>query len=89
MMTEAKLKDMHSFAYHNRYNITMPRQNKKCGCFHCLATFPASEVTEWIDMTETAICPKCGVDSVLPGGRWTPKVLKEMQQYWFNDGSWP
>ena len=80
-MTETELKDLHGFAKHNRYNVML---SKECGCFYCLATFPGSEVKNWIDMTETAMCPKCGIDSVLPGGRGTPEVLKEMQAYWFN-----
>lgn len=37
----------------------------KCGCFYCLAIFPGVEITQWIDEGTTAICPKCGIDSVL------------------------
>jgi hypothetical protein len=40
-----------------------------CGCFYCLAVFPPNEVTEWTDKTvgigQTALCPKCGIDSVI------------------------
>lgn len=37
----------------------------KCGCFYCLATYPGTEIIEWIDDGATALCPKCSVDSVL------------------------
>jgi NAD-dependent SIR2 family protein deacetylase len=40
-------------------------RNSKCGCFHCLAIFPGTEISEWIDEGGTPLCPKCGIDSVL------------------------
>lgn len=56
----------------------------RCGCFYCLAFFDAAEVIEWIDEDQTALCPRCGIDSVLPATEEvTPEFLKEMQQYWF------
>lgn len=38
-----------------------------CGCFYCKQTFLPSEIDEWIEekIGETAICPKCGIDSIL------------------------
>ena len=53
-----------------------------CGCFHCLAKFGTSEITEWIDGGDTALCPRCGVDAVL--GDATDDVLREMEKYWFS-----
>ena len=63
----------------------------RCGCFYCLAEFPPAEITEWIDPAtddgqggSTALCPKCGVDSVLP---MVPGVdsafLRRMREHWF------
>jgi hypothetical protein len=37
-----------------------------CGCFHCLATFRAEAIHGWVDAGKTALCPRCGVDAVLP-----------------------
>lgn len=64
----------------------------KCGCFYCLKTFDGSEVTEWIrhgrDDTEanTAMCPHCHLDMVLPATRDLPvddpEFLKEMHRVW-------
>lgn len=57
---------------------------EKCGCFYCLKTFPVTEIEEWIDDGETALCPKCGIDSVVPVGQNIhPEFLKRMQQFWF------
>ena len=36
-----------------------------CGCFYCFKTFPTSEITTWVDDDKTAICPRCGMDSVI------------------------
>lgn len=37
------------------------------GCFYCLAIYPPGEITEWLDEVtgETALCPRCGIDSVI------------------------
>ncbi len=52
-----------------RHPIIRERQDgiraSKCGCFYCLSTFPGAEIREWIDEGTTALCPKCGIDSVL------------------------
>lgn len=36
------------------------------GCFYCCKTYAPSEIIEWVDSQKTAICPKCGIDSVVP-----------------------
>jgi hypothetical protein len=57
-----------------------------CGCFCCFAIFPPSEIEKWIDDGQTAICPKCPVDSVIgsaSGYPITPEFLREMHARWF------
>lgn len=61
-------------------------QSDKCGCFYCLAIFSSNEISEWIDEENTALCPKCDIDSVLPSVAGYPLVkdfLKQMNEYWF------
>ena len=69
-------------------------KSKICGCFHCLSIFPPNEIEEWIEEREdcprgpgkTAVCPKCGIDSVLPDNidsEITVKLLAEMQNRFF------
>jgi len=57
-----------------------------CGCFYCLRMFPPSEILEWIDGQQTAICPFCGIDSVLGDASLpiTEEFLKAMEQHWFS-----
>ena len=48
--------------------------SKICGCFNCLSIFEPNKIEEWLDEDpkgprgsgRTALCPKCGTDSVLP-----------------------
>jgi hypothetical protein len=51
-------------SFHNRGHMTpgMP-----CGGYHCLAVFPGDDVHQWIDDDLTALCPRCGIDAVVPG----------------------
>jgi hypothetical protein len=56
-----------------------------CGCFYCLHTFGAEEVSEWIDDGRTALCPRCHVDAVLSSqvDPVDPTFLKRMHARWF------
>ena len=69
------------------------------GCFYCCAVFPVTEITDWIseadgDVDETpakdstALCPKCGIDSVIGDASGFPAIeeqfLREMNRFWFS-----
>lgn len=62
-----------------------------CGCFSCKRTFAPHEIKEWTDATrpqaeQTAICPLCGIDSVIgdkSGFPLTPEFLRDMHKVWF------
>jgi hypothetical protein len=57
-----------------------------CGCFYCLGTFSPSAISEWIDDGQTALCPKCPVDSVLGSASGYPitrDFLQRMHDYYF------
>lgn len=69
---------------HSSYNREEIEKSEKCGCFYCLSIFPSSEIVQWIDGNETAICPKCKVDSVLgSAAKFDFDLLKKMQTEWF------
>ncbi|HEX5183996.1 MAG TPA: cytoplasmic protein [Allosphingosinicella sp.] len=57
------------------------------GCFYCCETYAPSRVNAWIDDGTTALCPLCGIDSVVgdasgyPAG--DPQFLKQMNGVWF------
>jgi hypothetical protein len=61
-------------------------QSSLCGCFYCGATFAPDKIAEWIDSDQTALCPHCGIDSVIPaasGFELTPEFLASMKAHWF------
>ena len=69
-----------------------------CGCFHCLAVFSPGVIEEWTDFPQTledgsetglgctAICPYCGIDSVIGAASDYPVTrdfLRQMNKHWF------
>lgn len=66
-------------------------KSKECGCFYCLKTYPPSEIVDWCDedktdLGQTAICPNCGIDSVIGDFdiKFDSDLLKEMYTEWFS-----
>lgn len=61
-------------------------RSNKCGCFHCLSIFNPNQISEWTSSTkEVAICPYCGIDSVIPDSQKTPiskDFLRKLKHYW-------
>ena len=84
MVQPDRLEALHALSIHNRALIA---RATTCGCFYCTATFRPSEITEWVDPnSDTALCPRCGIDSVLPdppSGPVTPELLESMRVHWF------
>ena len=62
-------------------------KDEKCGCFYCIKIFKPSEIVFWIiDPLETAVCPYCGIDSVIgeySGYPITEEFLAKMHEVWF------
>jgi len=77
-----QLKAAHKHCSRNRDAI---QKSALCGCFYCLETFPAVEVLKYT-YPEDALCPKCGIDSVLAdqsGLPLTREFLTAMYDHWF------
>jgi hypothetical protein len=53
-----------------------------CGCYFCLTIFDGGTVYEWTDEGTTAVCPRCGIDSVL-SGITDMEYLKSAHERWF------
>jgi hypothetical protein len=57
-----------------------------CGCFYCQSTFRPSDIETWVDKGQTALCPRCGIDSVIgsaAGYSLSGGFLAVMYDYWF------
>ncbi|SHM72671.1 hypothetical protein [Roseibium suaedae] len=72
------------------------QNDTQVGCFYCEAVFLAKEIEEWCneigEREVTAMCPRCGIDSVISiqevaelgvSGEEFPKLLKAMSRRWF------
>lgn len=64
--------------------------SQTCGCFYCCAIFRPSAIEDWVDeeggVGQTALCPKCGIDSVIgdqSGYPITEEFLTRMNRVWF------
>ena len=76
---------MEELGLHNRKNL---KKDKICGCYFCLTIFKTSEIEDWIDKKDTAICPYCGVDAIVSescGYKPTNEVLKKLHLQEFGD----
>lgn len=77
------LTEVHRYSSQHRAIL---QQSQHCGCFYCLEVFEYSEIEDWIDDEQTAMCPHCGVDAVLPRfPQYVEKdLLNAMHQLFFN-----
>ena len=77
------LTDAHS---HSSNNVEEIKGSALCGCFYCRKVFAPKEVKEFIDNGQTALCPYCGIDSVIgdaSGYEVTETFLTDMYNKWF------
>jgi hypothetical protein len=79
-LSEAELKDLHKKCSHNKEALS---SGEEAGCFYCQRTCRLSDIKKWVDLTsDTAICPHCSIDSVLPGVT-DLGILSQMYLRWF------
>ena len=87
-MAESNLIKAHHHSIRHRDEILA---SQECGCFYCTMTFLPSSITTWCDpddggVGQTALCPECGIDSVIgtaSGYPITLEFLTAMRQRWF------
>ena len=96
MKTTVNLDGLHHLSSFHRKQVLA---SKKVGCFCCLRIFSPKKIESGCDMRgslrdktkgvkwQTACCPYCMVDSILPdrtfGFRVTKKLLAAMEKRWF------
>ncbi len=72
---------------HSSRHAAELRHSERCGCFYCLAVFSPSEVADWTDDGDTALCPRCGIDAVVGESSGFPVAdvdfLAAMKIRWF------
>ena len=72
---------------HSANNRDALERSVEAGCFYCCETFAPAAIEEWTDDETTALCPKCGIDSVIGSASGFPAndaaFLKAMNKAWF------
>lgn len=87
-MSAQDIKTAHKHAIHNREEIL---RSEVCACFYCLEYSQPKDITEWWDddargVGQTAVCPKCGIDSMLGSAAGYPMdkgFIRAMRREWF------
>jgi hypothetical protein len=86
--TTPVLKRAHKASFRNEAAL---RASEQAGCFHCCEVFHPEQIKQWVREHQggrTAVCPRCGIDSVLPasaGYPLTDEFLHAMEAHWFAD----
>ena len=81
--SQSDIIDAHEHCSHNQTEI---RESQMCGCFWCCAVFDSDDVIDFLESEETALCPSCGIDSVIgdaSGYTITEELMQAMNKYWF------
>lgn len=84
-MDNVRIIKAHNCSWKNREQLS---KVKRCGCFYCLKIFEPKEIDEWVDDNQTALCPYCGIDSVIYDNKVYPvtkELLEEMKSFWFDN----
>ncbi len=82
----AALKSAHPHGANHKREVEI---SQVCGCFYCCATYPTAQIAEWLeDLDGTALCPRCGIDSVIGSASGYPVAdetfLRAMHRFWFS-----
>lgn len=84
---EQDIAQAHKYSVNNRADILL---SETCGCFYCVEIFAPKEIDEWCDNDNTAICPRCGIDSVIGsqfGFLVTKAFLQKIRNHWFSENT--
>ena len=60
------LEDQSKLSMKNKEEIL---KHPEASCYHCVSTFDAASIRSWCDGGLTPLCPRCGMDAVVPGRR--------------------
>jgi hypothetical protein len=56
-------KEASLLSLHNRSEI---KEGVPCVCYFCMQVIDGGDIEEWADDGDTAVCPRCNVDAIVP-----------------------
>lgn len=92
---ESFLQYLHDLSSEHRHLLAQVNSYASLGCFCCKNKFNYLDIKTWLDEKDgqTAFCPKCGIDSVIPlyphhieiydNIKTYEALLDAMEEYWF------
>jgi len=93
MLSLADQESLHRLCTGNRDTL---EHSSRAGCFYCCEIFAPVEIMDWVDGRQietgstadgiTALCPRCGIDAVIPevqGLAVNKELLVQMRAHWF------
>lgn len=89
-LSDMTIEEIYKRSFRNRDLI---KTASECHCVYCLRAFPPDMITEWLDPKEaegegqTAVCPFCGLDSLIPKNRdlhLTSDLMGQMHEKYFH-----
>jgi len=75
------LEKLHKLSFKNRKIL---KRHDKVSCFYCLNTNHVISIKEFADTGQTALCPDCGIDSLVPERELKIGDLGALHQKYFN-----
>lgn len=86
-LTIEDLKRIHQLSIYNEDRL---KSSHRAGCFSCKIILQINEIKDWVDNppNRTALCPHCGIDSVLAEERdleLSGALLEAMHEYFFGE----
>ena len=78
-----KFEKLHAYASNNKELI---KESEYCYCFYCKKQFESKEVVKYLEGENTALCPHCGIDAIIPNNVDEPidnELIEGMNKYWF------
>jgi len=79
-----KVNDAPKYSKDNNFKIRSASGcNSNHGCYYCISTVAGRSINKWIDDGYTALCPKCGVDAILPYVI-DKQFLSDCREHWYN-----
>lgn len=84
VLTKQALESVHAHSFENREEIS---RSGLCYCMFCKRVSFSVLIHEWADEGKTALCPNCGVDSVIgdaSGVEMTPALMTSLHDFYFD-----
>ena len=82
-MSEDYIKKAPMYAFKNKEAVMA---SQTCGCYGCLNIIQVKDIEFWTDDDETALCPKCTLDTLLAESLNIPldkDTLSKIRNQWF------